>query len=448
MKKIYLLLLGLVTLVSTAQTQLPVDSLGFLNLRALPDGWLTKQQRVQMIQAQLMEALLDGQPTRIPPIVDYLEHRALSRQSAVSPRVALSLLLAAGAYDQLLQQVVAENPGRAQWVPAKQELLAGNLLASIAESYTAGHIEELSALAQRLPPEQAAVIRVLLDVLPRGGVSPAMDAEMNSFKQQFPHSEYGYLLRDLHNAEQNKIRLHALYEEEEKQNQQAREAEWRASELARREYTRNWRVAYDAWELKSGRPSRFRYGLDFHSGTGFFTNGLNATFRPRFNLGTGFEFGWDRFMLYLRNYIGWAEARTDFSYDGHVWPAGQTLNYYVPEVSAGFRLVDRQHFMLTPFAGLSWFDFAPPSSDSKNNPSLKMDVSMRYPFTAGLNLDIPAIKTRNGSEQGYWMLKIRSGVRTAEAPLRPALHGTLFYLDIGIGGFGRMLRSTEASPRR
>ena len=450
MKKIYLLLIGLLSfwLPALAQVSAPLDSIAQALDQQLGPIPATPLQRAIMVRQQLQDAVLDEQLTRIPLLLEYLARAVPESVPTVQPREALSLLLAAGAFGPLLKRVIADKAALAQRRYRQALLLPPSALGDVADFYLSTHTEALKAQSQSLTTEEAAFITLLLEVLPRGGVSPALDAEIDSFQQQFPHSEYGYLLRDFHNAEQNKISLRALQEEEEKQNQLARQAEWGASELARRENTKKWRVAYDAWELKSGHPSRFCYGLDFYSGTGFFTNGLNAAFRPRYNLGNGFEFGWDHFMLYLRNYIGWAEARTDFSYDGHVWPAGQTLNYYIPEVSGGFRLVDRPHFMLTPFAGFSWFYFAPSSSDSKANPALKMDVFMRYPFTAGINLDIPVIKTRNGSELGYWILKVRSGVRAAEAPLRPALHGTLFYLDIGIGGFGRMLRSNEASPRR
>jgi hypothetical protein len=73
---------------------------------------------------------------------------------------------------------------------------------------------------------------------------------------------------------------------------------------------------------------------------------------------------------------------------------------------------------------------------------------MSGPITAGLNLDVLLWKTNSGMEVGSWMLKIRSGVRPARGPEPQTAQGGLLYLDIGIGGFGRMLRpkKVEALP--
>ena len=336
MQKIYLLLVLAAMLFSPVRAQVisraASDSISQALVRQY--GSLTTLQRVGVVRQQMEEAVMDERLRQIPLLLGYLARTVPDSVPTVQPREAMSLLLAAGEYDLLLTRVAADKTDQQKQWYQKWALLPPYTLADIADFYLAEHIGPLAARTQNLAAEEGAFVRILLEVLPRGGLSPEDDTTVQRFRQRYPNSSYGYVLRGFQEQEKVKMSLRAWHE------RQAREF-----------YSFHGTTPVDGAEYKL---SRFRYGLDFHSGTGFFTSGLNQAFRPLFNFGHGFEFGWDRYMLYLRNYIGTAETRAPYTYDGRTWPTGLRLNYYVPEISLGFRVVESKRLLLTPFAGISW----------------------------------------------------------------------------------------------
>ena len=377
-----------------AQRLSQADSITQHLIEDLRPGTLAPMVRVVLVREQLAAGLRRDQVRQVPMLLDYLTRSTPDSVVRFQPHEKWALLAAAGEFAELLKRVAADQwyytggQERPRLRPPQDGLFEAT------QAYLARHADALRAQARqsRFLPEDSTFLQLGIQVLAlqQRNVPQALTADLLAFVGRFPQLEYRYFL----------------------------------GSFIRPEYV----------------PSRFSYGLDFHTGTAVFTGGLNKAFRPGFNLGHGFEFGWDRYMLYLRNYIGFAYVREPYHYDGRTWDGGQRLNYYVPEISIGYRLVDNKCLRLSPFVGISWCSFSPPPALVKNNPGINFDVNMRGPLTAGLNLDVLLWKTQSGAEVGSWMLKLRSGVRAAEASLNPATKGALFYLDVGIGGFGRMLR--------
>ncbi|HEX8658744.1 MAG TPA: hypothetical protein VF690_14465 [Hymenobacter sp.] len=367
----------------------------------LQRGTVSPMVRVVQIREQLAADLRQDRVHQVRQLLAYLERITPDSVTTLLPYEAWTLLAAAGEFNSLVQRIAANNPFKARLRAAHQQPPHDGLF-ELTQAYLARHAPELLARAQqaKVSPEDSTFLQLALPLLTqyRIAANDSLNEAMQRFMAKYPHSNYEYFIE---------------------------------------------RMARPTFE-----PSRFSYGLDFHSGTAFFTGGLGAAFRSKYNIGHGFEFGWDRYMLYLRNYIGVAEARTDFNYAGRTWPSGQRLNYYVPEISVGYCFLDGTRLRLTPFVGVSWCNFAPSTADAKKNPALDMDVTMRGPLTAGLNADVVLWRTQSGSEVGALVLKIRGGARTTKAPLSPATRGVLFYLDVGIGGFGRMMRQKKMNAPR
>jgi hypothetical protein len=371
-----------------AQSVTPNDSITQALNQQLVKGPVPPMVRVVQVRGMLIESLQTDQVRRIPSLIDYLRSTVSDSVPQLQIHETWGLLAASGQFGPLLQHVAADDPFNGRRI---RRAPSDNLF-DATQSYLARHLDELRERARysRFPAEDSACLQLVLQLLAerRLPTPEALNLDLQRFAARYPQSNYHYFV----------------------------------ATMIRPEY----------------EPSRFRYGLDFHSGTGFFFGDLNKVFRSKFNVGHGFEFGWDRYMLYLRNYIGFAETRVPYTIKGHIWPAGQRIEYFIPEISVGYRVLENRRLLVTPFAGVSWCGFTPNTADAKKNPSIDTDVTMKGLLTAGLNVDVLLWNTHNRMEVGSWLLKIRSGVRNTRGP--SVDRGGVIYLDIGVGGFGRLLR--------
>lgn len=211
MRKIYPLLILAVLLFSSARAQVPIpviaDSITQSLNQQFPGGHPTALQRVQLVRLQLEDAVLDQKMRQIPMLLDYLTRTVPESVPTVQPREALSLLLAAGAYGPLLQRVLADKAEPAQRRYRQAMLLPSYTLGDIADFYLATHAEALTAQTQKRPTEEAGFIQLLLEVLPRGGVSPAVNSTIQQFRRQYPNSPYNYVLKEFQTQERVKAKL-------------------------------------------------------------------------------------------------------------------------------------------------------------------------------------------------------------------------------------------------
>ena len=404
MRKIYLFLILAAILVSPAQAQgisLAADSISKSLARQY--GSLTTLQRVRLVRQQLADAVMNGQVRPIPQLLGYLAQTVPDSVPTVQPREAMALLLAAGAFRPLLKRVAADKADREQRQYRKQPLLPPDALAELADYYLSEHLESLTAKTQSLTNEEATFIRLLLEVLPRGGVSPDSEIRIKIFQQQYPDSSYGYVLTGYQKQEQVKASLRA--------RQARQEREYFPSLYA---------------------PLQVHFDGYMSGGFGLLTGSLGDAFRLRYNFfGLGTEVGLGKCLLNLHTHYGSIAVRNDFAYDGTTYPASNSLNYAFVEISAGYRLFSSKRLALSPFVGASYcdFTFTAPVGSVGSSPDQLTHVYLKRPFTAGFILDIVP---GNREKELSWLVKVRGGFREASMPLRPEINGSVFYLNIGL----------------
>lgn len=394
---ILLLLMGGSGRQAIAQTSLP-DSLQPVarEVKARLQQRPSDQVRVVQVREMLSEQVRGGSVRAIPRLLAYLRHSTADTTVALRPYEEWALLTAAGDVYTLSEKL--RRFGVAGSTPQQErryQALPQDQLFDLAAQRVAQRQDTIRGIISKAHflPEDSTFLHLFLELLvplnsPDPTLSKTRQASVQAFLRQYPDSEYAYFVR----------------------------------QFAQPEYT----------------TGRFSYGLDFHSGGGVLLGDLPTYFRHGANFGVGFEFGWDRYQLYLRDYIGMGRVRQPLEYRGN-WREGLKVNYIVPEASVGYRLVDKPWLRLTPFVGVSALLIGPASS-GKGDPDADLDLTFRNPFTAGLNLDVPLWKTQGPGEVGSWLLKLRAGVCQGPARHDANLKGGIIYLDLGIGGFGRRVR--------
>ena len=414
MRKIYLLLLfSMHCFTAKAQTTTParLDSISQALNQQLGGGPATPLQRVVLVRQQLEAAVLDQQWQQIPLLLDYLALAVPQSVPTVQPGEAMSLLLAAGAFGPLLKRVVADQaePVKARYGSAG--LLPPTLLADVADFYSGTHVEVLTTQAQALPAEESRFVRLLLEVLPRGGVSPDLDSTIRQFQWRYPSSRYGSVLKNFQAREQVKAQLRKWHEREESEKRKRWENEWQ--------------------QQRSTAPSTLESHVDgyLNLGTGYFFGSLGQAFRQRYNFGLGSELCLHRYVLGLRVHFGGVEVRENFTNNGIVYPAG-SISLTNPEVSVGYQLLQTKKVSLSPFIGVSLYHFTFPEQVPGTGRNGKVQVYLNRPLLAGLVFDYSPNKE---SASMNWVLKLHSGLRAAQLPDRPDVSGMIFYLNVGVG---------------
>lgn len=416
MRKIYLLLVLALLLSSSVRAQIVPDKLDSITQslnQQFPGGHPYALWRVERVRQQLEEAVLDQQMRRIPLLLDYLTRTVPDTVTTVQPREAMSLLLAAGAYGLLLQRVLADKSAQAQQRYRQAPVARPNTLADIADFYTATHVETLTAQTLALTQEKARFIQLLLDAMPRGGVSPDMDAEMQQFRQQYPSSPYNDVLKSFQTQEEVKVNLRAWHIRQE------------AEQVAR---------SRQEWGASSTVPSvdQLHFDGEANGGTGYFTGSLGHAFQFRYNLGLGIEFALSRYLISLRTNYGPVAVQEAFTYEGVTYPAGNNTSYSMPEVSLGYCVVNRKRVTFAPYVGAAVGEFSlPEQPGAANGRNGKVHVYLNRPLTTGFIFSF--LPGEPNTKKLNWVLKIRGGVRAAAMSSRPDVNGGMFYLSAGVG---------------
>ncbi|MBD0254726.1 MAG: hypothetical protein ICV83_03315 [Cytophagales bacterium] len=369
------------------------------SLRELPQSELV---RIIQIRQILKQNLLEGAGKKNAPFITYLELNASDTLIPLWPQEqwilftsALEFTTASNRIKKFSMGLPASWPRDSKYRPPQDGLYEAAL------DYVRGRSDELAgAVAQSsLSTEDKQLMGIYLRLLLAGKdkeKTAKLDADIKTYLAAYPATPYESFLR-----------------------------------------------RFIAPEYES---SRFGYGLDFHSGTAWFSGKAGTVFNPGANLGHGFEFSWDRYMFYLRNYIGLGKTSQAFTYRGE-WRQGLRINYYVPEVSVGYLLLDTKRIRIVPFAGISAFSVAPTTKEVNADPANDVQLSFKRPFTVGVNLDVKLAPTQHlglgYQEAGFWMLKIRGGFRSARARFDANFTGSVIYLDLGIGGFGKKLKEKK-----
>jgi len=194
-------------------------------------------------------------------------------------------------------------------------------------------------------------------------------------------------------------------------------------------------------------PSKWGFTFEFFSGYGIFTGNLRTHYSDNIPFGVAFDIYYKRYVLYLRDYIGFSHTNHDFTDKNEVWTKNSQVRVYLPEASLGFIIHDGRRFKLAPFIGISSTDISPTENDLTEKPALKdYELPFTTTFTVGFNVDLKFGKaggtmSTNRFEQSYLFMRIRYAYNFPQfSKSYNGFGGNMQYITIGLGGFNRKIK--------
>lgn len=193
-------------------------------------------------------------------------------------------------------------------------------------------------------------------------------------------------------------------------------------------------------------PSKWRFGFEFFSGLGIFTGELSEMYNNHGVFGVAFDVEYNKFILYLRNYIGFAKTKQDRENAGVLWSKNSPAMMYFPEASLGYTVLENDKLKLSPFAGIGAANISSITTDLEQRPELEeLEVGFSPSYTLGLNLNIklgwkadPLLSMMQ--DKSYWYVRLRYGYTMPQFNDYPMHSGNVHQLTIGIGGISRGMK--------
>ncbi|CAM4232071.1 hypothetical protein [Gillisia limnaea] len=193
-------------------------------------------------------------------------------------------------------------------------------------------------------------------------------------------------------------------------------------------------------------PSKWAFGFEFFSGFGMFTGELGEMYNNHGVFGVAFDVEYNKFTLYLRNYIGFAKTKQDRENGGVFWSKDSPAMMFFPEASLGYAVVENDKIKLSPFAGIGAANIGPVTTDLEQTPELEaLEVGFAASYTLGLNLNIKLgwdtnYLLTNNDDKSYWYLRLRYGYTMPQFNDYPMHSGNVHHLTIGFGGVYRGMK--------
>ena len=189
--------------------------------------------------------------------------------------------------------------------------------------------------------------------------------------------------------------------------------------------------------------------FEFFSGYGIFTGTLHDNYTNSIPLGIAFDLLIEKYEIYLRCYAGFNRTKIDLDYSIGTYTKGEPTRVFLPEVSLGYVVFDRDRYKLSPYAGIGIVHISPPPNDIEKTPKLK-EVSMTsFTCNFGVNFDLKFrkkeyfynTKTSYGymrsPKTSYAFIRIRYGFCIATKRKEGVLNN-IHYITIGLGGHSRI----------
>lgn len=201
---------------------------------------------------------------------------------------------------------------------------------------------------------------------------------------------------------------------------------------------------YIRYELQ---PSKWAFAFEFFSGYGMFTDDLSAHFENNVPIGIDFDVYYKKFVLYLRDYIGFSHTKDSLTFRGNVWRNNSQARVFLPEATFGYVAFENNALLVAPFTGIGSTAVSPTDNDTEKYPEyddVGLDFTTTYVF--GVNIDVKLGQSRraivtNGPEHAYTFIRIRYGYALPQFNWKyTGYTGDFHYITIGIGGFGRKLK--------
>lgn len=189
--------------------------------------------------------------------------------------------------------------------------------------------------------------------------------------------------------------------------------------------------------------SKWGFGMDVGSGYGILNGGLGDHFENNVPVVFGGDISYEKYLLYLRVYVGIGRTSQAFSYDGE-WKNNLDVNIEVPELSLGYAMIDNHRFKLAPFAGLGFMKISPPEKEKeKDGNDVSLGRTTGYIF--GLNVDYKLKHKAKGifssHENSYWLIRFRTGYMIPNMDREDdRFDGGMTFFTVTIGGFSHPLK--------
>lgn len=192
--------------------------------------------------------------------------------------------------------------------------------------------------------------------------------------------------------------------------------------------------------------SKWGLGFEFFSGYGVFTGELGEMYNNHGVLGVAFDVEYQKFTLYLRNYIGFAKTKQDRESAGVLWPKDSPAQMFFPEASLGYAMIENEKIKISPFIGIGAANVGPSTVEVEERPELEaLDVGFSPSYTVGLNLNFklgweasPLLSMRE--DKSYWFARVRYSYTLPQFSEYPLHSGNVHSITIGLGGMARSMK--------
>lgn len=192
-------------------------------------------------------------------------------------------------------------------------------------------------------------------------------------------------------------------------------------------------------------PANWGMGFEFSMGSAWFSGGLHDKFSNPFVVGVDFDVLYKKWVLYLRDCIGFGRVAQDLVYPSVTWKKGDKAETFFPEASLGYNFKLKERFLATPFAGLTACSISPNAKDQKKEEFDGVGLNFTTSYTIGLNIDYKIFtKPSLFSGTQYSFIRLRYGYNMTQFQKKyDGTAGQAHYLTIGFGGIARKLKRVE-----
>lgn len=132
---------------------------------------------------------------------------------------------------------------------------------------------------------------------------------------------------------------------------------------------------------------KYGFGFGMHGGFGssLFAGGLQDYFGPSFNLGFGFELGYNRHKIFIEGLLGFTRIKQDYLEEGK-WLEGNRANISVIDLAYGYSILDNKKIKITTFAGLGITDFTTEHENEVQEDYRFVDYNIAFGLQTDINI--------------------------------------------------------------
>lgn len=194
------------------------------------------------------------------------------------------------------------------------------------------------------------------------------------------------------------------------------------------------------------KPSRWGFAFEFFSGYGIFTDDLADHFKNNVPIGVAFDVSYKRWVLFLRDYIGFSHTSHALTFEGGTWLKDAQTRIFLPEATLGYVIRDLERIKVIPFAGIASTSITPTEHDiDKYAEYENVGLDFTTTFCYGINLDLKRGKPQTAiiahNETAYWFIRLRYAYNQPQFTKKyDGYSGNMHYITLGFGGFGRRLK--------